>query len=130
MKNIRLRTTSKRWMFGKDAVNGWIFTGNRLKGIWENAVCSTAIRKFKKQIEQILDEFGDYQTSLYLYGFSAFLEIILQENFVSDYLSSIVQKLDAMSFDYRELYSVAYTRLEEQAKILTNKSEREPLVNY
>ena len=73
-------------------------------------------QEIQKQIEQILDEFGDYQTSLYLYGFSAFLEIILQENFVSDYLSSIVQKLDAMSFDYRELYSVAYTRLEEQAK--------------
>lgn len=49
MKNIRLRTTSKRWMFGKDAVNGWIFTGNRLKGIWENAVCSTAIRKFRSR---------------------------------------------------------------------------------
>lgn len=73
-------------------------------------------QELQKQLEQVLDEFSDYQSSLYLYGFSAFLEVLLQENFVADYLNAVIQKLDAMSLDYRELYTVAYTRLEEQSK--------------
>ena len=32
-------------------------------------------QEIQKQIEQILDEFGDYQTSLYLYGFSIFFSV-------------------------------------------------------
>ena len=51
-----------------------------------------------------------------MYGFGCFLEILLQENFDSDYLSSIVSNLDDLSLQYRDLHSCVYTRLEEMSR--------------
>jgi hypothetical protein len=82
----------------------------------------------KKQLMQVQDEFKDYQLSLYLYGFAYFLEVLLQENFDSAYLDSITEKINNLSFQYLELYSAAYTRIEGrtksslQARILTGLS--------
>ena len=69
-----------------------------------------------KQLLNIQDEFKDYQLSMYIYGFSYFLEILLQENFNKDYLKAISQKLDDLSFQYRELYSLAYEQSEKHTK--------------
>ena len=41
---------------------------------------------------------------------------MLQENFDSEYLNGIAEKIENMSIQYRELYSAAYTRLEEMSK--------------
>lgn len=71
------------------------------------------VRKLRKKIESDLE---DYRLALYLYGFGYFLEILLQENFTSDYLVSIASKLDEMALQYRDLYSVVYTRLEEMSR--------------
>lgn len=73
-------------------------------------------RDVKKQLEQIQDEFKDYQLSLYLYGFAYFLEVLLQENYDAAYLSAISEKIDSLSLQYRELYSTAYSMLEERTK--------------
>lgn len=69
-----------------------------------------------KQLLKIHDDFQEYQLSMYLYGFSYFLEILLQENFDPDYLKAISKKLDDLSFQYRELYSLAYERIEKYTK--------------
>lgn len=66
----------------------------------------------KKQLNQLQDEFKEYQLALYLYGFGYFLEILLQENFDADYLEAVSKKVEDMSFQYRELYSLAYTQIE------------------
>ena len=66
----------------------------------------------KKQLAQVQDEFKDYQLALYLYGFGYFLEILLQENFDAAYLEAISKKMEDMSFQYRELYSMAYEQIE------------------
>ena len=71
------------------------------------------VRKLRKKIESDLE---DYRLALYLYGFGYFLEILLQENFTSDYLVGIASKLDGMALQYRDLYSVVYTRLEEMSR--------------
>ena len=70
----------------------------------------------KKQIAQVQDEFKDYQLSLYLYGFAYFLEVLLQENFDAAYLDSIAEKINTLAFQYRELYSAAYTQIEGRTK--------------
>ncbi len=70
----------------------------------------------KKQLMQVQDEFRDYQLSLYLYGFAYYLEVLLQENFDEGYLSAIADKIDSLSLQYRELYSTAYTMLEDRTK--------------
>ncbi|MCD7822914.1 MAG: hypothetical protein LUG86_02675 [Oscillospiraceae bacterium] len=70
----------------------------------------------KKQLLQVQDEFKDYQLSLYLYGFAYYLEVLLQENYDSEYLSSISQKIGKFALEYRELYSIAYSSIEDRAK--------------
>jgi len=73
-------------------------------------------RDVRKQLEQIQDELKDYQLSLYLYGFAYFLEVLLQENYDAAYLAAISEKIDSLSLQYRELYSTAYSMLEERTK--------------
>ena len=70
----------------------------------------------QKQLIQVQDEFQDYQLALYLYGFAYFLEVLLQENFEPAYLADISEKLDRMAVSYRELYSAAYTQMENRSK--------------
>ena len=73
-------------------------------------------RDVRKQLDQIQDEFKDYQLSLYLYGFAYFLEVLLQENYDAAYLAAISEKIDSLSLQYREMYSTAYSMLEERTK--------------
>lgn len=69
-----------------------------------------------KQLEKIDAEFKDYQLALYLYSFSYFLEVILQENFESAYLDGIAHKIEDYSFEYRELYTKSYDQIEGYSK--------------
>ena len=73
-------------------------------------------QEVRKQLAKVQDIFQDYQLALYLYGFSYFLEALLQENFASAYLDAISDKMDKMSIQYRELYSLAYTQLENRSR--------------
>ncbi|MGM9670099.1 MAG: hypothetical protein ACI3XD_00790 [Oscillospiraceae bacterium] len=70
----------------------------------------------KKQLTQVQDEFKNYQLALYLYGFAYFLEVLLQGNFDAPYLNLITTKLDALAFQYHELYSVSYTQIENRLR--------------
>lgn len=70
----------------------------------------------KKQLSKVQDEFKEYQLALYLYGFGYFLEVLLQENFDATYLESVSRKVEDMSFQYRELYSLAYEQIEGYTK--------------
>ena len=70
----------------------------------------------KKQLAKVQDEFKEYQLALYLYAFGYFLEVLLQENFDAAYLEAVSRKIDDMSFQYRELYSMSYERIEEYTK--------------
>ncbi|WP_412117693.1 hypothetical protein [Merdimonas faecis] len=69
----------------------------------------------KKQLQAVQDQFKDYQLSLYLLGFSSFLEVILLENFDENYLYGISSKLDNYSLKYRVLYSQCYDEIESYA---------------
>lgn len=70
----------------------------------------------KRQLEKVELEFKDYQLALYIYGFSSFLEVMLLENFNSDYLNGISKKIESYSFHYRELYTKSYNEIEGNAK--------------
>jgi hypothetical protein len=88
------------------------------------------INFYQKQIEQqgnkhsaisakfkaVQDGFKNYQLALYLYGFSSFLEVLLLENFESGYLRSVVHSLEEHAYEYRELYTKWYNKLDEQSK--------------
>ena len=61
-------------------------------------------------------DFKDYQLALYLYSFSAFLEVMLLENFDSKYLESVSRKIEEYSLQYRELYTTCYNQIEGLSK--------------
>ncbi|MGM9629214.1 hypothetical protein [Butyricicoccus sp.] len=67
-----------------------------------------------KKIEVVLAYFKEYQLSVYLYAFSSFLDVMLLENFDSDFLDKIVQRIDDYAYEYRELYSTCYSQLKKQ----------------
>lgn len=73
-------------------------------------------REVKKITDEIRAELKECQFALYVYGFAYFLEVMLQENFEKSYLSAVSEKIESMSFSYRELYSSAYSKIEALSK--------------
>lgn len=70
----------------------------------------------QKMLEKVQGEFKEYQLALYIYGFAYFLEVMLQENYEKAYLSAIAKRIDEMSFQYREFYSLAHSQIENLSK--------------
>ena len=75
-----------------------------------------------KQLQAVQDRFKDYQFSLYLLGFSSFLEIMLLGNFGTDYLAGISDKLEKYSLNYRELYTKCYDEIESYSSTSVQSS--------
>lgn len=75
-----------------------------------------ADRDVKKQMAKVQEGFQEYQIALYLYGFAAFLDVILLENFDGAYLTGVSKKLEDYSFTYRELYTKSYDQIETYSK--------------
>lgn len=65
-----------------------------------------------KILSKIQAEFRNYKLSVYLYAFSSFLDIILLENFDSDYLKSIVEKIEKYSAEYDEFFEKSSEKIE------------------
>ena len=66
----------------------------------------------KKQIAKIQAAFKEYQLALYTHSFSSFLDVMLGDNFASEYLDGIKSKIEEYSWEYRELYTKCYDQLE------------------
>ncbi|MDD2458005.1 MAG: hypothetical protein PHQ83_05840 [Eubacteriales bacterium] len=73
-------------------------------------------QEVKAKLQKLQSEFKDYQLALYLYSFSSFLEVMLLENFDSQYLESVSNKIEEYSFQYRELYTSCYNQIEAFSK--------------
>lgn len=71
------------------------------------------IDKNKNEYEALIYELQNYQTSVYLYSFSSFVEIIVLENLSKDYLEHVQNQIYDLSFAYKELYTECYVFLEE-----------------
>lgn len=59
---------------------------------------------------------NDYQLALYTFSFSSFLEVMLLENFESNYLNSIACKIQEYSGDYTALYEKCAEKIEKDSK--------------
>ncbi len=53
-----------------------------------------------------------YQLALYTFSFSSFLEVMLLENFDTNYLNSITSKIQEYSGDYTALYEKCVEKIE------------------
>lgn len=73
-------------------------------------------QEINAKIKKADENFKEYQTALYLYSFSSFLEVMLLENFDKNYISSIKDKIEEYSLKYREIYTECYNQIESYTK--------------
>ena len=73
-------------------------------------------QEVKSMLRKLESQLKDYQLSLYLFGYSTFLEVLLLGNFSEEYLNSVEQRISEYSFQYRTLYSKCYTLMEDYSK--------------
>lgn len=67
-------------------------------------------------LKRLQVQFEDYQRALYLYAYSAFLEVMLLENFSEGYLGSVERSITEYAYQYRELYTDCYNLMESFSK--------------
>ena len=75
-----------------------------------------ADRDVQKMLDEVQSDFCDYELALYLYAFSTFLEVILLENFASEYLKNIIDKIEEYSTECSKLYEKCYELIKKYAE--------------
>lgn len=73
-------------------------------------------QEIKAALNKTVTRLNDYQLALYIFSFSSFLEIMLLENFDTNYLNSIINKIQEYSGDYAALYNRCTEKLEKDSK--------------
>ena len=73
-------------------------------------------QKVKVTLSKTIARLNDYQLALYTFSFSSFLEIMLLENFDTNYLNSIASKIQEYSSDYTALYTKCAEKIEKDSK--------------
>jgi hypothetical protein len=73
-------------------------------------------QEVKTTLNKIMARLNDYQLALYTFSFSSFLEVMLLENFDTNYLNSITSKIQEYSVDYTALYVKCAEKIEKDSK--------------
>ena len=82
------------------------------KTSWKNSLLHSN-QEVKSFLKTALHRLNDYQLALYTFSFSSFLEVMLLENFDTNYLNSIANKVQEYSDTYKQLYR-QYTEIIEK----------------
>ncbi|MBQ7595164.1 MAG: hypothetical protein IJU45_00705, partial [Clostridia bacterium] len=77
------------------------------------------LKEKRDTFRQLGKYFQNYQIALYLYAFSSFTEVIVLENFNTQYLEKVSRRIEDFSVDYRSIYTDCYNYIE-------GKSEKSP----
>ena len=70
-------------------------------------------QKVNDMMKKVQEELKEYRLALYLYSFSSFLEVMLQEAFGESYLKEVMNRIEKYSYEYRSLYTDCYDILEK-----------------
>lgn len=73
-------------------------------------------QEVKARLNKTMTRLNDYQLALYTFSFSSFLEVMLLENFDTNYLNSIASKIKKYSGDYTALYEKCAQKTEKDSK--------------
>lgn len=93
-----------------------IFHRKRIESALSDKAFLQGDKKVEKKSLKLKDEFHEYHLALYLYSFAMFLEIMLLENFDQSFLNKDVERIRDYIFQYKELYTESYTRLESESR--------------
>lgn len=74
-----------------------------------NAIHSN--QQAQKIIKEVQDKFKCYQLSTYLYAHAAFVEVVLGDNYNSEYLDKVSERIEDNSFQYYKDYTECYDML-------------------
>lgn len=84
------------------------------------ALCKKAMfyggQEVKTTLNKTMARLNDYQLALYTFSFSSFLEVMLLENFDTNYLNSIASKIQEYSGNYTILYEKCSEKIEKDSK--------------
>ncbi len=69
----------------------------------------------RRKARKTLSDLKEYRLSVYLYGFSSFLEVLLLENIDENYLHNVAEGIESRAVEYRKLYTRAYDLIERDA---------------
>ncbi|MBQ9234522.1 MAG: hypothetical protein IJ167_10895 [Lachnospiraceae bacterium] len=67
-------------------------------------------------VSDVQSKLNYYKLALYQFAFSAFMEVMLLENFESNYLTGVSKTIEKYSIQYKELYTECYNQIENSAK--------------
>ena len=70
----------------------------------------------RSTLKKLQAQFQDYQLALYLFAYSAFLEVMLLGNFSEGYLNNVEQSITDYSYQYRTLYTICYDLMKDYSK--------------
>lgn len=73
-------------------------------------------QEVKVTVDKTMTHLNDYQLALYTFSFSSFLEIMLLENFDTNYLNNIARKVLDYSDDYKVLFDKWNKKIEKDSK--------------
>lgn len=93
-----------------------IFYKDKISDLSEKAFVFHGDSAVKKHTDSVKTTLKDYYLSLYVFSFSSFLEIVLLENYDPSFLSSVTDKIQEYSLQYRELYTKCYNHIEKNSK--------------
>lgn len=62
-------------------------------------------------VESVSYQFAEYQLACYLYGFSSFLDILLQQNFDAETIKNVTDKMTEMAKKYDALYADCHAQI-------------------
>lgn len=68
--------------------------------------------KVKSTLKDLLKKFKYYRLSLYTFSLASLLEIMLSGNFQEEYITGIMEEIEALSMTYRDLYGQCSEYLE------------------
>ena len=97
----------------KDAEASIILYRDQIGKILQKRSLIHSDMEVKSILKKLQSHFKDYQLALYLYAYSAFLEVMLLGNYHEGYLNSVEQRIQDYSYQYRALYTDFYNVMEE-----------------
>ncbi len=100
----------------RDAEQSIILYREQLTKILKKGTWLHSDQEIKSALNKSIAQLNDYQLTLYVFSFSSFLEVMLLENFDSNYLNSVIAKIKEHKSAYSELYTQCYEKFENDSK--------------
>lgn len=96
----------------KEAEASIIFSRSQIEQKLKKRSLFHSDQEVKSILKKVQAQFKDYQLALYLYAYSALLEVMLLGNFDEQYLTNVEQRISNYSYHYRALYTDCYNLME------------------